>query len=77
MGADDNILSNKFLPFGKVRMGYPSGEARWGLKVICRVTCSFPLRRTGWVVLWVYPGFCLKSHPVSLSKSYSVLSEII
>ena len=30
MGADDNILSNKFLPFGKARMGYPSGEARWG-----------------------------------------------
>ena len=27
MGADDNILSNKFLPFGKARMGYPSGEA--------------------------------------------------
>ena len=31
MGADDNILSNKFLPFGKARMGYPTGEARWGL----------------------------------------------
>ena len=31
MGADDNILSNKFLPFGKARMGYPSGEARRGL----------------------------------------------
>ena len=31
VGADDNILSNKFLPFGKARMGYPTGEARWGL----------------------------------------------
>ena len=39
MGADDSILSNLFLPFGKVRMGclgkarmgYPTGEARWGL----------------------------------------------
>ena len=34
MGADDNILSNKFLPFGKARMGYPTGEARWGLMAI-------------------------------------------
>ena len=25
--------SNLFLPFGKVRMGYPSGEDRWGLEV--------------------------------------------
>ena len=51
MGADDNILSNKFLPFGKARMGYPSGEARWGLMTIGRVTCSFPLGRSGWVIL--------------------------
>ena len=41
-GADDSILSNLFLPFGKVRMGYPTGEARWGLMTIGRVTCSFP-----------------------------------
>ena len=34
MGADDNILSNKFLPFGKARMGSPSGEARWGADAI-------------------------------------------
>ena len=34
MGAEVNILSNLFLPFGKVRMGYPSGEARWGLKSV-------------------------------------------
>ena len=34
MGADVNILSNLFLPFGKVRMGYPSGEARWGLMAV-------------------------------------------
>ena len=40
MGADDNWQSNLFLPFGKVRMGYPSGEARWGLMSICRVTTT-------------------------------------
>ena len=40
MGADVNILSNLFLPFGKVRMGlkvrmgYPSGEVRWGLMAV-------------------------------------------
>ena len=33
MGADDNWQSNLFLPLGKVRMGYPSGEARWGADV--------------------------------------------
>ena len=27
----------------------PSGEARWGLKPIFGVTCSFPLGRLGWV----------------------------
>ena len=26
--------SNQFLPLGKARMGYPSGEARWGLMAI-------------------------------------------
>ena len=26
--------SNQFLPLGKARMGYPSGEARWGLMSI-------------------------------------------
>ena len=31
MGADDHILSNSFLPLGKVRMGYPTGENEWGL----------------------------------------------
>ena len=31
MGADDNILSNLFLPFGKVRMGYPSGRLSGGV----------------------------------------------
>ena len=41
-----------FLPFGKVRMGYPTGEVRWGLMFSCRVTCSFPLGRSGWVILW-------------------------
>ena len=51
MGADDNILGNKFLPFGKARMGYPSGEVRWGLMAIFRVTSSFPLGRLGWVIL--------------------------
>ena len=30
------------LPFGKVRMGYLSGEARWGLMTIYRVTSLFP-----------------------------------
>ena len=29
----------------------PSGEVRWGLMTICRVTCSFPLGRSGWVIL--------------------------
>ena len=32
MGAEVSKQSNLFLPLGKVRMGYPSGEARWGLK---------------------------------------------
>ena len=34
MGADDNILSNKFLPFGKARMGYPSGGGYVGADAI-------------------------------------------
>ena len=29
----------------------PSGEVRWGLMTIGRVTCSFPWGRSGWVVL--------------------------
>ena len=29
----------------------PTGEARWGLESRCRVTCSFPLGRSGWVIL--------------------------
>ena len=33
MGADDNILSNSFLPLGKVRIGYPTGENERGLKM--------------------------------------------
>ena len=33
-------------------MGYPSGEARWGLKSVCGVICSFPLGRLGWVAHW-------------------------
>ena len=40
MGADADLQSNLFLPLGKVRMGYPSGEARWGLMSICRVTTT-------------------------------------
>ena len=38
MGADVNILSNLFLPFGKVRMGFPTGENERGLMsadIIC------------------------------------------
>ena len=34
--------SNLFLPLGKVRMGYPTGEARWGLMVICRSNLFLP-----------------------------------
>ena len=37
MGADVNILSNLFLPLGKVRMGYPSGENERGLTITPRV----------------------------------------
>ena len=40
MGADVSILSNLSLPFGKVRMGYLSGEARWGL--MCLNFCPSP-----------------------------------
>ena len=43
MGAEVNILSNLFLPLGKVRMGYPSGEARWGLKTISCSSLFLPL----------------------------------
>ena len=43
MGADVNILSNLFLPFGKVRMGYPTGEARWGLMSIFKVVTTIGL----------------------------------
>ena len=32
MGADVNILSNLFLPFGKVRMGCPLGRLGWVLE---------------------------------------------
>ena len=41
--------SNLFLPFGKVRMGYPTEEARWGLMAVSKVTYSFPWGRLGWV----------------------------
>ena len=34
--------SNLFLPFGKVRMGYPLGRSGWVI----------PLGRSGWVILW-------------------------
>ena len=37
MGAEVSNQSNLFLPLGKVRMGYPSGEARWGLSQLSRV----------------------------------------
>ena len=40
MGADGRILSNLSLPFGKVRMGYLSGEVRWGL--MCLNFCPSP-----------------------------------
>ena len=29
----------------------PSGEVKWGLMTIGRVTCSFPWGRSGWVIL--------------------------
>ena len=44
-GADVNSWSNLFLPFGKVRMGYPTGENEWGLKFSCRVTIFPPFGR--------------------------------
>ena len=50
MGAKVQIQSNQFLPLGKVRMGYPTGENERGLKFIGKVTCSFPLGRLGWVL---------------------------
>ena len=34
MGAKVHWQGNLFLPLGKARMGYPSGEARWGLMFI-------------------------------------------
>ena len=48
MGADDSILSNLFLPFGKVRMGCPLGRLGWVI----------PLEkvRMGLRSEWVYPG---------------------
>ena len=45
MGAEDQLQSNLSLPLGKVRMGYPSGEARWGLMSICRVTTPIPPKK--------------------------------
>ena len=43
MGADDNWQSNLFLPLGKVRMGYPSGEARWGADVDMQSKVTKPI----------------------------------
>ena len=40
MGAEDRWQSNLLLPLGEVRRGDPSGEARWGLMSICRVTTT-------------------------------------
>ena len=42
MGADGNIQTNLFLPFGKVRMGCPLGEGQDGLPIGGRL---------GWVIL--------------------------
>ena len=44
-GADVNSWSNLFLPFGKVRMGYPTGENERGLMLSCRATMSPPFGR--------------------------------
>ena len=38
MGADGNILSNLFLPFGKARMGCPTVENERGLMTITEET---------------------------------------
>ena len=49
MGADDSILSNLFLPLGKVRMGYPTGKvwmvlrSGWGLVLNILVNLGFIL----------------------------------
>ena len=49
MGADGNIPSNLFLPFGKARMGYPTGKVRmvlrsgWGIVLNILVNLGFIL----------------------------------
>ena len=35
----------------------PTGEDRWGLMAVSRVTCSFPWGRLGWVVLKSLPPY--------------------
>ena len=35
--------NNQFLPLGKARMGYPSGEARWGLMSFSHSNQFLPL----------------------------------
>ena len=39
-GADVHWQSNLFLPLGKVRMGYPTGETERGLKMMNGITSS-------------------------------------
>ena len=49
MGAKCDLQSNLFLPFGKVRMGYPTGKVRmvlrsgWGLVLNILVNLGFIL----------------------------------
>ena len=70
MGADDNILSNLFLPFGKVRMGYPTGEARWGLMTIFKVVTTIGLELSlNFISFVVYP--CL-----SLDVFYELVTSV-
>ena len=58
MGADVNILSNLFLPFGNVRMGYPTGEAKWGLMTIFKVVTTIELELSlNFISFVVYPRF--------------------
>ena len=60
MGADDNWQRNLFLPLGKVRMGYPTGEDRWGLMAFNQSNLFLPLGKVRmgyptWKVRMGYP----------------------
>ena len=45
---------------GKVRMGYHTGEVRWGLMTIFRLVSIALELSLNFISFVVYPGFCLK-----------------